>query len=304
MKINYISHGFIDVNKWDTCIDKAVDGVVFAYSWYLNTVCNEWDALIDENYDFVMPLPIVSRLRGKNAVMPEFIGCLGIFSKFPLTSEITEQFLKAIPQEFRYIHILLHKYLNSTLLNFGLKENYKKAFELDLIRNYSHISNHYSNFLKEILNSYERKQYNLVAGIQLMDLLQLHNDNASFSSTKLSNDQLKVIRKLGLLCLRLNSGDIIGAYNNQNLLCAAALFISSHNKAYILFSAQTRLASKENVWLYILDYFIKKHSEKNLTLCIFEKVETKSVLRLFGAISTKYPVLQINKKPWYLKGTN
>ena len=44
------------MTKWDACIEKAPNGMVYAFSYYLNSMAKNWDALVLNDYDAVMPL--------------------------------------------------------------------------------------------------------------------------------------------------------------------------------------------------------------------------------------------------------
>ena len=57
MKITYVKRDDIDTAKWDSCIARSVNGIVYAYSWYLDIVAENWDALIGDDYQAVFPLP-------------------------------------------------------------------------------------------------------------------------------------------------------------------------------------------------------------------------------------------------------
>ncbi|OIP03307.1 MAG: hypothetical protein AUJ97_04685 [Bacteroidetes bacterium CG2_30_32_10] len=56
MEIRYLKHKEIDKDKWDNCIEKAFNGIIYAYSWYLDIVSENWDALIEDDYKTVFPL--------------------------------------------------------------------------------------------------------------------------------------------------------------------------------------------------------------------------------------------------------
>lgn len=54
--IQLLSQNQIDKTKWDICIDQAPNGLIYAYSWYLDTMAKNWDALVYNDYELVMPL--------------------------------------------------------------------------------------------------------------------------------------------------------------------------------------------------------------------------------------------------------
>jgi hypothetical protein len=79
--INYIKHKDVDTEKWDRCIEQSVNGIIYAFSWYLDIVCDEWDALVDDDYESVFPL-VKRKKFGINYIYPPFFTQqLGLFSK-------------------------------------------------------------------------------------------------------------------------------------------------------------------------------------------------------------------------------
>jgi len=45
--IIYHKHHEIDRDRWDECIRKSFNGIIYAYSWYLDIVSPQWEALIE-----------------------------------------------------------------------------------------------------------------------------------------------------------------------------------------------------------------------------------------------------------------
>jgi len=56
-KIKYIKRADLLIEKYDTCIDLAINSRIYAYSWYLDVVADHWDALVYGDYEAVMPIP-------------------------------------------------------------------------------------------------------------------------------------------------------------------------------------------------------------------------------------------------------
>ena len=55
--IRYIRRKEIDIAKYDACIETAINARIYAYSWYLDIVADNWDILVLNDYEAVMPLP-------------------------------------------------------------------------------------------------------------------------------------------------------------------------------------------------------------------------------------------------------
>ena len=85
MKIKYLKNSEINFVRWDNCINTAFNGSIFAYSWYLNILCNNWDALILGDYKYVMPILQKEKFK-KNIIFSSTLGNrLGIFTNQLLT---------------------------------------------------------------------------------------------------------------------------------------------------------------------------------------------------------------------------
>ena len=54
--IQYLKHNEIDKKKWNDCIDHSVNNLIYSYSWYLDIVCPNWNALLEDDYTSIMPL--------------------------------------------------------------------------------------------------------------------------------------------------------------------------------------------------------------------------------------------------------
>ena len=54
--VSYLQNKDIDKIKWDKCIDTASNGLIYAYSFYLDTMAKHWDALVMNDYEAVMPI--------------------------------------------------------------------------------------------------------------------------------------------------------------------------------------------------------------------------------------------------------
>ena len=55
--IHYVKRQEVNATKWDRCIDQASNGLIYAYSFYLDTMTDSWDALVLNDYEALMPLP-------------------------------------------------------------------------------------------------------------------------------------------------------------------------------------------------------------------------------------------------------
>ena len=112
--ILYLTHSEIDKTKWDACIDTAGNGLIYAYSFYLDHMANHWNALVlskglhsENDYEAVMPLTWNKKYGIRYLYQPFLTAQLGVFGKKIIEDQVSS-FIKSIPASFRFIDISLN----------------------------------------------------------------------------------------------------------------------------------------------------------------------------------------------------
>ena len=108
--IKVLKHNKIDKTRWDDCINKSFNGNVYALSWYLDIIHPEWDALVENNYERVMPLTSSRKFGLSYMFQPFFAQQLGVFSTSQLSQEDVERFINAIPKQYLLTQYRLNSY--------------------------------------------------------------------------------------------------------------------------------------------------------------------------------------------------
>ncbi len=272
--------------------------MIYSYSWYLNTVCPKWNALIEGDYETVMPLPIISRFGFKGIKTPKFIGSLGIFSSKLISNKKIETFFSAIPYGIFFINLNINKF-NRLEWN-SPKVTEKSHFELDLVKPYYKISRNYDTLLKENLDKAKRYKLSFLKSISPNEMLDLVKTQSVFSANPQSDkENIKLLRILISTSLRYQFGELFGVYDAFNNLSSAAFFVWSENRAILLHYCTTPEGIHENAFHFLIDNFIHKYSGKFVTL-IFDYTHTKEhteTFKHFGAIESQYQNIIVNRYP-------
>lgn len=301
MAINYVEHKDIDKVQWDNCISKSVNGLVFAYSWYLDTVCENWDALIEDNYKSVFPL-IYRRKFGINYLFqPFFCSQSGVFSYGKINTEIINTFLSKIPKKFRYIDIYLNTFNNTTNNSFFIKNTV--TYELDLIKPYETIVQEYSENNKRNINKANKKGVTIAKNIKPELIINMFKENRGKLINSYKEKDYQTLLILIYKLIYRKRAEIWGAYTKENNLCAGAFFIGSNNKAHFLFSAINKEGRDNNAMFLLIDRFIHENSNEYLILD-FNGSNNPDIARFykgFGATACVYQHIQQNNLPWFLK---
>lgn len=302
MKIEYIQNKNIDYKKWDDCINKSINGNLYAFSWYLDIVCNNWDALVYNNYETIMPLTYSSKMGISYLSQPFFAQQLGVFSTKTIGTTILNEFFKNIPSSYKYIEIKVNKFNAFKSNEITLCKN--NNFELDLISTYKQISKKFSENTKRNISKSKKTGLQIISNsCSVNEFVSFIKKNVGEKVTNLPSSKYNVIRKIVSFVLHNNSAEILSVYNDKNELIATAFFVFSHKKAIYLFAASTYEGKEKRAMFLIIDEFIKKHSENNLTLD-FEGSNINGLSRFykgFGATNCEYLTIKQNRLPFPLK---
>ena len=144
--IKLLKHNKIDKKRWDDCIKSSFNGNVYALSWYLDIVHLEWDALVENDYERVMPLTYSKKFGMSYMFQPFFVQQLGVFSISQLSQDDVENFINAIPQQYRLIKYRLNSYNKVDYESENIVSH--RNVELDLIYDYQTLYNNYNNNTK------------------------------------------------------------------------------------------------------------------------------------------------------------
>src|SRR3984957_7237734 len=99
--IRYLHRNEIDTEKWDRCIINASNGLIYARSFYLDSMAENWSALVEGDFQNVMPLTWNKKFGFTYLYQPYFTKSLGVFGQNSGPFEISS-FLLAIPEKYTY----------------------------------------------------------------------------------------------------------------------------------------------------------------------------------------------------------
>jgi len=299
LAIQYISYKQIDKLKWDACIDKAQNGVIYAYAIYLDTMAKNWDALVLDDYKAVMPLTVNKKYGIYYLYQPFFTASLGLFGN-DLKPDLLAAFLSAIPNKFKYIDIYLNKGNNFTIQGFKLYERLNYVLELN--KTYDTI---YANFKDNIKRNIKKSvQLNCVINkdIAIDDIILLAQEQAKdFSPLKaIDFDNFK---ELYHHFHNKKQANTYGVCSPNGQLLASAVFLFSNKRAYYLLVGNHPNGKAFGASHALINTFIKDYAGQDLLLD-FEGSDISSLAFFyasFGATQENYTGFKINKLPFWMK---
>ncbi len=300
--IRYLKHDEIDFEKWDACIDNAVNGIFYGYSWYLDICANSWDALVENDYRAVMPLPYRRKAGVKYIYQPFFIQQLGVFSTHHLTKAHCTRFIDAIPRQFRFGDFNMNTF-NSLPVDHPFIEGAGVTYELDMITPYGQLKRKYSkNMRRNIKKALESGVYIAPCG-RPDDVIDAFRKNRGRRKIPFSENDYRVLKHLIYTGIHKGMATIRCAYTQTNEFCAGIVFYTSHKKTVWLFSGATEAARNNNAMGLVVDDFIREYAGREQILD-FEGSSDPNLARFYRGFGSKECVflhIKFNRFPLFMK---
>jgi hypothetical protein len=298
--IQYLKHKDIDKAKWDACITNSVNGMIYAYSWYLDIVSPGWEGLVEDDYKSVMPLPMGEKYGFRYTYPPPYIQQLGLFSTSAIAETDVAGFLFNIPAQYKYIEMNLNERNQFNPAGFKIIKGLTHL--LNLTQAYKNILANYSTQTKRNLKKAQVGLLTITKDVAPNQIIELFKTNKgkqySHNSTHYS-----ILEKLMQACIKKGVGQSWGVYTSENALCAGAFFLQNNGRAIFLFSGANSKAYETHAMTFLINKFIEEHAEQNL-IFDFEGSLDPDLARFykgFGSTETSYLQIRKNTLPLPVK---
>ncbi|HMO60698.1 MAG TPA: GNAT family N-acetyltransferase [Ferruginibacter sp.] len=297
--MQYVPYQHIDKQKWDTCISHAGNRLIYAFSFYLDAMARHWDALVLNDYEYVMPLVCNKKYGIWYLYQPPLTASLGVFGKV-LSPGVVQQFLSGIPARYRYADIYLNYANHYAVPGFALYT--RTNYVLNLQQPYEVL---YSNYRENI-------RRNIKKCIQMNCTVQ--KDIAPAAVIALAREQLNKITTLTgadynnfeQLYHLLHSQDkaiTYGVFGASGQLLASCIFFMDGGRAYYMLVGNHPDGKTIGASHTVIDAFIKDYAGQNMLLD-FEGSDIRNLAFFyssFGAVQEIYPGLKMNRLPGWLR---
>jgi len=297
--IQYLTHKEINKTKWDACIDNADNGLIYAYSFYLDYLAKHWDGLVLNDYEAVMPITWNKKYGIHYLYQPFLAAQLGLFGK-NINPKLMETFLKLIPAKFKYWDIYLNHGNVFDLEKFNLYQ--RSNYMLYLNKPHEELYNGYRENIQRNIKKAEQAACSVQKDFDVEKVIELALQQMK-GYTKESGENVKRFRKLYKHLHQQQKAITYGVVSLQNELLASCVFFFSHNRAYYILVGNHPKGKTVGASHALIDAFIKDHADKNIFLD-FEGSDIPNLAFFyssFGAEEEEYAAIRLNKLPFYLK---
>lgn len=314
--MRHVLHKDIDKVLWDRCIEHSQLNIVYAKSWFLDTVSPKWNALILGNYDAVMPLTWRRKLGVTYLFQPHFCQQLGVFYTNKTTEEdVVCQFLSCIPEKYKFIEINLNSCnyrvikqlkipIRDTLTDLEPEIWERKNHELQLNKPYDKLFKAFSqNTQRNIIKSKESNYAISSKLISLKKVIDLFQANKREFIHGLDKTYFSMLKQLVKNCPPDTATQLVSIHSKNRKTMAGALFLETENRTIFLFSGNTVQGKRSNAMHLLIDNYINQNQNQKKRLD-FEGSDNMNLARFyrsFGAEESLYLRFKINRLPKIVK---
>lgn len=298
MPIDYIHRDQLDELKYNECIEQSKQGLLYGYSWYLDLVCDHWDALVWDDYSAVMPVPWRKKYGIKYVYQPLWILQLGIFTNSEISSEF--EFLNELKNRFKFIALRLNT--KNTLQSVTPESSVNHFQYLTLENSYHMLSNNFNRNRKRELKKAANAGLKEIWGDQPERLVSLFEKNIGIRIKGISQSDYENLSNLIKTVVLKGRGEILSIYD-QTQLVASGLFLFHKGTVTELVCA-TDLNNRNNGGnTFLIDRALSKYQEK-FDLFDFGGSSIKTIAnyyKSFGAKTYHYLFFKSNRLPFLMR---
>jgi len=297
-QIRYVKRKDIDTQKWNECIRNAPAAIIYVYSYYLDAIADQWDALIKNDYEAVLPLTWKEKYGIKYIYQPFFMAQTGVFGQ-NITETILNDFIDAIPLEFKYVDIDLHETNFSEAVTIFSSARTNMILSLD--QAYDSLHEKYHRLAKRMIRK------SLDAGLQVDEVTGIEETISFYSNiyeprVKIGKEAYR--RLSGMLTIAQSKNELItlAARYHGNIVGIYNLMMDDRN-VYSVVGGSSEEGKENGAFYFLTDFALKKTCDSKRTFR-FEGSDKKEIAffnQQFGAKAIDYPHLKKNRLPILLR---
>ena len=302
--IRFLNRSQINDTKWNVALEGSSNRNIYAYSWYLDVVSPGWCALVEGDYNAIMPLPIRRKYLVGYVFMPPYCQQLGVFSKKTIDADTVSAFLNAIPTQVRYIDLNLNAHNLNTPASLRTRKMMNLVLQLN--REIDTVRDRFSTNHKRNIRKFHDSGLIIERQVNPDEVIRLFETGRGGQIGRYPDRDHKVFGKLFSAVQENARVETVLARNINGLAVGGAVFFEALSGSYFIFSGVSREGRDGSVMHGIIDQYLNEKST-SISFLDFEGSNNTELARFyagFGANESIYLHFIINKLPFplnYLK---
>ena len=276
----------IDTARWDATVEHAAQRKIYAFSWYLDTVADDWCALVSEDYSTIMPLPCSAKSSMNHVYTPPYCQQFGVFSQNEVSAEALASFINSIPQRFRHVDLNLNESnldLNESDLDVpnGLEIHRNRNLVLQLNKPANLIAQSFTRNHKRNIRKACRAGLIYDVADDAEKVIEIFESGRGRTLGDYSDMDHSLFRVLLRELQQRGKATILIANSADGDTVAGAVFFMSHDGAYFIFSGTSESGKKLSAMHGLIGHFLESHSA-GLAFLDFEGSHLDDLARFYA----------------------
>jgi len=298
--IHYLRRQDIDDTKWDACIQSSPNGLIYGRTVFLDNITGgQWDALVWEDYQAVMPLTWRKKLGFFYLYQPFFTAALGVMGQVPEQSTI-DGWLKAIPSRFRLwdFHLNETNVISPRANDLPLKIITRTNYLLPLYQPYALIREGYSRLAGRMLKK--------AAGLSISrvddpsQVIDLYRDIYRTAHPELSNGDYGRLNSCAEWACRNGHASAWLAHSANGEKMGFYLAFMDQRFVYSMLGGSTPAGKETGAFYLLTDTLIREYAGREKVFR-FEGSDIPGIAFFnsqFGPNQVHYPHVMMNRLPF------
>lgn len=298
--IRFLKHSEIDPEKWNQAVRDSLSPNVLAEYETLDLLTGDdtWHALVDGEYEAVMPLPTRQKGVLKYVYTPFFLPQMGIFYRQDIRPSVYGRFLEEISKHYVLADLLMNGQNALDIEELEFPPHFV-TYTLSMHLPYNELhSLFHENTRRNIKAAQKLQGRATVQEEKVADIIALFRANkGSEEAVHFHDNDYARLQQVSDYLLEHNLLEVYGVRTAQNELAAGALFVKDGKRRWFWFSGRDNRLSDSKPMFLLLDTYIRDHAESDLYLD-FNGSSNPNVARLyqgFGGAKHLIPFIRLFK---------
>jgi hypothetical protein len=270
--------------------------LIYAHSFFLDELCTNWDALVMNDYEAVMPLSWRRKWGIHYIYQPYFIAALGVFGN-NLTRLTIESFLHHIPKKFRFWEIDINE--ENQVMSFPKLTIKKRQNQFLLLgKPYETLFNNYKRLAKRKLQTAEENGL-IIQRVDEAELIISSYEKFYEERNRIIPHETysQLIKAISFLPKKNHQSYLV---KKQGTIAGFYTVLVDEKNVYSLIGGSTVEGKNHGAFYLATDAAIKDHSGTGKTFR-FEGSDIEGIAffnQQFGSFPVGYLRLKMNNLPW------
>ena len=286
----------IDKEKWDACIDRSSNSLMYAHTYYLDQLADNWHGIVVDDYSCVMPVPWRKKFGIRYCYDVPFIQQLGYFK----TSEIDHTKLAVAFLQFIQYGDYNFNYSNSPVADLkGVKT--ATNFIIDLADKETINNNFTKSFVQSLHNS---SQHHLsYLPVTAGEAIEMYRDLYGSDLKNISEADYKNLYQLAEFLTLQDKCVARKIINKNGDILSVVLLLKDEKRLYNIINAVSQEGRRTEANYFLYAQIFNEFAGKGLLFDLegSELPGVKSFYKKLGAVDQPYYHMHINNLPFPLK---